>query len=260
MSLKVDFYCDEKYHDLIPEPVEAAKSFPKWFSEMPFPETKNFAIDNDNIYSLTYDKRNTNLKKCVGVTEFLKSGYLVPSWADFVFRELDDGNLFVNWVENYFDEIKYDIHFDSQYPTLPNKPIYGHFGKIMTPWTIKTSKGVSCLITHPVWHNNKSFTSATGIFHTDAAPLRLAWFFEWNYKIKTKMDVENIDIENQVVGKGEPIISIIPFYRKKYSHTVNYLSKEKMRTINYAHHNLTHDSINSKCPYIKFRRELGKLF
>lgn len=259
MSLKVDFYCDEKYYNCIPEPIEAAKSFPKWFSELPLPKGKKLKMNN-SIHDLVYDNTDTNVKKCVGITEYLKTGYLIPSWADFVFRELDDGNLYINWVENYFDETKYEVHYDSQYPTLPNKPIYGHFGKINTPWTIKTSRGVSCLITNPVWHNNKNFTTTTAVVHTDVLPLRLAWFFEWNYKIKTSMNIENIDIENQVVGKGEPIISIIPFYRKKYSHTVNYVSEKKLKTITYSQFNISHDTINSKCPYNKFRKTLGKLF
>ena len=29
--------------------------------------------------------------------------------------------------------------------------------------------------------------------------------------------IENIDLDNQVVPKGEPIILVIPFYRKKFS-------------------------------------------
>lgn len=260
MSLKVNFYCDEKYHNLIPEPIEASKSFPKWYSELKMPEITKYSTNNNNIFELVIDKKDANLKKCMGVTEFLKSGYLIKSWADFVFREQDDGSLYINWVENYYDEINYQPHLDNEYSTLPNKPIYGHFGKIFTPWTIKTSKGVSCLITHPVWHNNKLFTSSTAVFHTDVSPLKIAWFFEWNYKIRTKMGVDNMDIKNQVIPKDEPIILIIPFYRKKYSHTINYLTKEEKRKLDGVSTCLTHDTIGSKCPYTNFRRQLGKLF
>jgi hypothetical protein len=260
MSLKVNFYCNEKYYNRVPEPIEASKCFPKWFSELKYSEPNGYAILNNDIFNLDIERRDTNIKRCFGITEFLKSGYLIKSWADFVFREQDDGNLYINWVENYFDEIKYETHVDSQYYTLPNKPIYGHFGKIFTPWTIKTSKGVSCLITHPVWHNNKLFTSSTAVFHTDVSPLRVPWFFEWNYKIRTKMDVDNMDIKNQVVPKEEPIVLIIPFYRKKYSHTINYVSKEEFEKMDNIQRSLTRDTVGSKCPYIQFRKNLGKLF
>lgn len=151
-------------------------------------------------------------------------------------------------------------HPNSEYYTMPNKPIYNHFGKIFTPWLVKTDPGVSCLITHPVWHRNKSFTSTTGIIHTDITPLQLAWFFEWNYKIKTQMSVDNFDVENQVISKGEPIMLIIPFYRKKFSSNVNYVSSDKYDSLRKAGQNLTHTSMKGYCPYKNFRKNIGKLF
>jgi hypothetical protein len=143
---------------------------------------------------------------------------------------------------------------------MENKPIYDHFGKIYTPWLVKTDPGVSCLVTHPVWHRNNSFTTTSGIVHTDITPLQLAWFFEWNYKIQTKMNVDNLDIENQVVPKGEPIMLIIPFYRKKYSSHINYVSTTKYDTLRRAGQNTTHTTIGGYCPYKDFRKKIGKLF
>ena len=194
-SLKINFYCDEKYQNRVPEPIESSKSFPEWFSELPL-VPKKYATNGNDVYSLRVDESHMNVKKCLGIQDFLKTGYLIPAWADFVFREDENGSLYVNWVENLYDDTNYNAHGESQYYTMPNKPIYGHFGKVNTPWIVKTDPGVSCLITHPVWHNNKSFTSATAVFHTDVSPLNIPWFFEWNYKIETKMDVENLDVKS----------------------------------------------------------------
>lgn len=261
MTLKVNFYCNEKYKGAVPEPVESSKSFPKWFSDLSFPKKSKYAARNGNIYDLQLDESDKNIKKCLGVTEFLNTGYIIPAWADFVFREQEDGNLYVNWVENYFGETSYVPHTEKQYLTMPNKPIYGHFAKVFTPWVIKTDPGVSCLITHPVWHNNKIFTSSTAIFHTDKSPVALPWFFEWNYKIQTKMNIDNIDLENQVIPKGEPIILIIPFYRKTFSSKINYISEEDYTNMRNVQRNLTRESVSGeKCPYVKFRKTLGKMF
>ena len=257
--LKVNFYCDEKYQNRVPEPIESSKSFPKWFSELPL-VPKKYTTNGNDIHSLKVDESLMNVKKCSGITDFLKTGYLIPAWADFVFREDTDGSLYVNWAENYYNETCYNGHGESQYSTMPNKPLYGHFGKVYTPWVIKTDPGVSCLITHPVWHNNKSFTTTTAVFHTDVSPLQIPWFFEWNYKIKTKMDVENLDIKNQVVSKGEPIILIIPFYRKKFSSEISYVSEKNFENMCKSQKHLTHDAIVSKCPYTNFKKNLGKLF
>lgn len=259
MSLKINFYCDEIYQGCLPEPIEASKCFPEWFSSLPLENEKKYVFENDDIYHLKMHGAQNNVKKCPGISDFLKVGYIIPSWADFIFRE-ENGDLYVNWIENYFDEIEYFSHTTDQYFTMPNKPIYNHFGKVFTPWIIKTDPGVSCLITHPVWHNNKSFTSSTGVFHTDAVPLRLPWFFEWNYKVKTGMNVENIDIENQVIPKGEPIVLVIPFYRKKFKHNINYVSETTITNLIKQQESATHKTIRGKCPYTEFKKTLGKLF
>lgn len=261
MSLKINFYCNEKYRDRVPEPVLSSKCFPKWFSELPLDNKKfKYAVNPENQYEFIDNFDDLSIKKCLGIQEFLSTGYIIPSWCDFIFREKDDGNLYINWLENYFDDTSYRPHPNVQYPTMPNKPIYGHFGKIHTPWVIKTDPGVSCLITHPWWHRNKLFTSSTAILHTDVAPFQIAWFFEWNYKIKTKMDFSDINIEKQVVSKGEPLILIIPFYRKTFSSKVNYISEDKINDLLNVQLSLTHDSIKSQCPYKNFKKTLGKLF
>jgi len=261
MTLKINFYCNEKYKNRIPEPVAASKCFPDWFSRLPLDNKKlKYDVNPQNIYEILADNSKANVKKCLGIQEFLNTGYIIPSWADFIFREQEDGNLYVNWMENYYDKTLYLPHLNRQYHTMPNKPIYGHFGKIFTPWIIKTDPGVSCLITHPWWHRNKSFTSSTAIMHTDFTPLIIPWFFEWNYKIETKMEIKNIDVEKQIVPKNEPLVLIIPFYRKTFSSKINYISEDKMNNLDYAQLHLTHDSTGSQCPYKNFRKTIGKLF
>ena len=199
MPLNINFYCDEKYYGCVTEPTAASKQFPKWFSDLPLNNKRKLAIEDDNIYNLKLVTENKNLKNCFGISEFLSTGYIISSWADFIFREQQNGDLYVNWVENSVDMTDYFPNSQHLYHTMPNKPIYGHYGKVPTPWSVKTDKGISCLITHPVWHRNKNFTSATGVFHTDVCPMPINWFFEWNFKIKNKMDVENIDLDNQIV-------------------------------------------------------------
>jgi hypothetical protein len=196
----------------------------------------------------------------LGVTEFLNTGYVIPSWADFIFRENEDGKLIINWHECFFDETSYSSHLGNQYENMPNPPIYGHFGKIFTPWIIKTAPGVSCLAIHPVWHRNTSFTTAFGVMHTDKTPMKVAWFFEWNYKIQNGLAVDHENIEKQLIKKGEPIMTIIPFYRKNFSHTINYLPTEKMHQLRSAQQHLTHTPMGGECPYRNFRKTFGKLF
>lgn len=261
MSLKINFYCREKYNGMVPEPIPSNKKFPKWFSDLPLNSKKfKYEILDDNPRTLINSNSDNNVKKCLGIQDILKTGYIIPAWADFIFREEENGSLFINWMENYFNDTKYDSHGVKQFSTMPNKPIYGHFGKIFTPWIITTDPGVSCLVTDPVWHRNKSFTSATAIVHTDNVPLNLAWFFEWNYKIKSKMNIDEIEIDKQVVSKGEPLIHIIPFYRKNFSSKINYVNEEKWESLKFSAVAKSSDSMGGQCPYKNFRKNLGNLF
>jgi hypothetical protein len=257
MSLKINFYCNEKYQNMLPEPIAASKCFPKWFSDLHLTKNKGYRV-NPNNENQILDNPEKNVKRCLGIQEFLSSGYIIKSWADFIFREKEDGSLYINWMENYFDEMEYKPHGDQQFYTMPNKPIYGHFGKIHTPWIVKTDPGVSCLITHPVWHRNNLFTTTSSIIHTDVTPLKIPWFFEWNYKIQTKMS--DIDTEKQIVASGEPIALIVPFYRKTFSSKINYISEEKIRNMVKSQHYITHTTENGNCPYKNFKKNLGKLF
>jgi len=259
MSLKISFKTSKNFEGIIPEPIPAYKCFPEWFSSLPKSTSKcPFAAFGENIYNLQYNPKN-GIGGCLGIQDFLKFGYIIPSWSSFVFREDFDGKLYVNWVGNPVPT-NYTIHGSEQFSTMKNPPLYDHFGKIDTPWIIETSPGVSCLITDPIWHRNKNFTTSTGIFHTDKSPLGLPWFFEWNYKIDSQMSLgEDFSLEDQVIDVNQPLILIIPFYRKNFESKVQYIDGDeftKMKLIQCAKtHKITVDG-----PYRKFRKMLKILF
>lgn len=232
MSLKINFYADKNLKECIPEPVPASKMFPSWLSELPNKKSKcpfgflrngNGGVDP---YTLIHDS-SLGVKGCPGIQDFLNFGYIIPNWTTFIFREDEQNRLLVNWVDSPYD-IDYVAHPDDQFSTLPNKPVYNHFGKITSPWIIKTEKNVSCLITHPIWHRNNSFTTATGIIHTDVSPFQVPWFFEYNYRIKSGLELTTMDVDKQVIDIGTPLMLVIPFYRKNFESSINYVDTEEM--------------------------------
>jgi len=259
VSLKITFTTTNYYKDLVPEPLPAYKKFPEWFSNLPKNNSSKcpFTAVQNNILNLQYAKSNS-MANCIGIQDFLKTGYIVPSWSSFIFREDYDGELYVNWMENPLNQSISSSGMD-QFYGMKNPPIYNNFFKFSTPWIVQTQPGVSCLITNPIWHRNTSFTTSTGIFHTDKSPLSLPWFFEWNYKIKNKMNINDIDVENQVIDREEPIMLIIPFYRKTYRSEVKYVDEKEYDRLNKLQFHATH-KFKSEDLYRKFRRKLGILF
>jgi|TARA_R100000479_G_scaffold122907_1_gene63373 hypothetical protein len=258
MSLNIEFKTIERLKGLVPEPVPAYKAYPDWFQELPKKDSKcPFAFLNNNPYQLQF--YNGNVTGCIGIQDFFKLGYIIPNWAHFVFRE-DNGSLVPNWLESPYS-MNYKTHnMEEQFPTMKNPPTYKHFSKVLSPWIIQTSPGVSCLITHPVWHRNKNFTTATGVFHTDQSPLTLPWFFEWNVKIKNGLSVnEGFEVENQCIEREEPLMLVIPFYRKKFNSHVEYVSENEYDRLNKVQAAKTHKIISDD-PYRKFRKSIQRLF
>jgi hypothetical protein len=259
MSLEIEFICREKNKDIIPEPISADRMFPNWFAEMPKQSKCPFAFTRENnLFDIEHNHRG-NVTGCRGIVDFFKLGYVIPSWDNFIFRENEDGSLYVNWMYTGNDTA-YNRHGQHQYETMPNKPIYGHFGKIFTPWLIKTSPGVSCLVTHPVWHKNTSFTTTTGVFHTDQCPMEIPWFFEWNYKIQSGMSLEDMNVDKQTIDVGDPLILVIPFYRKNFSSVTKYVSSDEFDRLRKSIFYKSIPLMRFNDPYSKFRKTIGRLF
>lgn len=264
MSLEIKFKAPKDLEDLIPEPIPAYKCFPEWFSENPLKNNDKKRcpfqfISPNNPLEIVETSQTPTVRSCPGIQDFLKHGYIIKSWADFVFRETPDKNLYINWVNSH-TQIKYDTMINT-FPGLRNPPTYNSFHKIQTPWFVETSPGVSCLITHPFWHRHKSFTSTTGIYHTDAVPMHISWIFEWNYKINSGLNLDgDFDVENQTVKSGEPLILIIPFYRKNFQSKIEYLDNSDIQKMSIRIGKNTKNNKIVENLYSKFRRNMKQTF
>lgn len=263
--LDIKFIANEKFREILPEPQPSSNLFPQWFSEMRNSSSGKCPLgfsSPNNIWDIQYRKNvdtTTNVTGCPGITDFLKYGYIIPAWDNFIFREYN-GDITVNWTDNYV-ESKAKFHGNQQYSTIPkeSQPLYDCFIKIDSPWIIRTSPGVSVLITHPVWHRNNTFTTASGILHTDETPFNVPWFFEWNHKIQNGMNLETMDLENQIIGKGTPIMLVIPFYRNKFDSSVEYVSGSEFERLGRIQEVRTTSLFNNHA-YAKLRKTIGKLF
>lgn len=232
MTNLIEFICPERYKNIIPEPVPCYKEFPEWFSS-----TKNISVSKSKCpFNFLHDKKlikNTNIKKCPGVTDFLKTGYVIKNWTNILVRsETPSGNLYFDWEHNYHESVDYGLHSSEEYDGMIDSelPIYNGFHKISSPWYVKTSPGVSCYYTHPFWNREKRFTTVSGIIHTDISPISIKWFFEWNTILKKTLSLDEIDSEIQFIKKDTPLIMIFPFVRNQFNMKINYLEEENFKS------------------------------
>lgn len=255
----IEFYTLEKYKDLIPEPYPSSKKFPSWFSNTEIVSKKSKCPFNFLHQNNTTIQIETNITGCPGVVDFLSTGYIIPAWNNFAFRN-DGGRLYVNWEHLCLEE-KYTLHSNEHQISGfsdSEKAKYDGFSKLDSPWFVKTSPGISCLITHPLWNREKRFTSVSGIMHTDQCPMPLKWFFEWNTEVEDNMNVNKIPIE-QIVAKGTPLVLIIPFVRANFKSKINYLNEADMKTLKHRTGVLTHDWLGNST-YNRFRKGIMRRF
>jgi len=256
---QIEFICTEKYKNLIPEPYPSYKKIPDWYlktknlehSKCPF---KKFVNDIKPV------KKLTNIKTCPAVSDAINTGYIIPSWTNFMFRKIDN-QIYFNW-ENTF-EADYEYHHrNDEFEGMNDfeSPQFNSFNKISSPWAIKTSPGISCIVTHPFWSREKRFTTVSGVVHTDVTPILLKWFFELNMNLENNLEIDEVTKERNCIVRGEPLILIIPFVRENFESNVSYISdQEYLSNIRERALYATHDWFG-KSIYGNFRTSIGKLF
>ena len=249
---KITFYTVENFK-LHPQPIPAYKQFPNWYGES-FKSSSKSKCPFKNFFDsqIETDKK---ISGCPGITDYLKTGYIIPAWTDFIFRNIDN-KLVINWGANA--NISYGSVEEDQFPGINKnkKPLYGAFHKINTPWIIKTSPGVSCLILHPDWHRNDNWKSSSGILHTDKIPVNLNWFFEW----KKELSENSFNEEIQVINHGTPLMLIVPFKRTKFQSNIEYISYEKFKCMEDQNKEFLSNKIYTKSLYTKLRKNIKNLF
>jgi len=290
----ITFYANEIYEGNLDPVYPSYKHFPQWYgkskkkSKCPFasffggesPEIPNVDIQQPldlnkllgDFHQTEREKivrsnklisnpqklmRDTTVVNCPGITDFLKTGYIVPAWTDMSFRKYN-GQIMFN-SSDHFPDVHHGVHISDQYRGMKESelPLSGGFHKVSTPWIIKTSPGISVIITHPYWSRSTSFTSVSAVVHPDIAPVYLKWFFEFTQQLPDTPEIVNMD--QQIIKRGTPLILLIPFKRDKIDHKIEYLSPENMQKM---YRNVTSATVSwiSDTWYNKARRQIGNLY
>jgi hypothetical protein len=181
------------------KPVQASKYLPEWYKKQ-----DSFIDNKSKVAPLPKDGHATfaTIKKCMPVFDALSSGYLLLTPCDISVSQLD-GDFYFTWVNTDYEVIQF--HPLKQADQYPSKTVKNAYPKWVNPWSIKTPKGYSILITAP-FHRNNIFEALPGIVDTD----------KYNLPINIVFQMSQSNYEG-LVPAGTPIAQIIPFKRDKWS-------------------------------------------
>lgn len=185
--------------DVIPDLSTAKSYIPDWYKDIKPNNNKKIQFDqNNNLIQ--------NVKNCVPFFDAITSGYMVELHCDVHFEikpNDSEGRHYARWG------VAKPEPLDIRNPELnKNFPIPVGCEPTHYVWNmrynIKTPKGYSLLITHPMNRFDLPFLTLSGIVDSDDV-MGVGWtpFF-------LKKDFEG------VIEKGTPIMQIIPFKRDSW--------------------------------------------
>lgn len=176
---------------LYPEP--ASKNIPDWYKKTePYGSSKTFKTHHGSV--------NSTIKKCVPVFDAISAGYIIKTYCDVYVEKQNDGLSYYHWPSNpaiSFHAIQQAEH----HPANNGIP----YPKWMSPWSIKTENGYSCLFISPMHNPNGIFTVLPGIVDTD----------QYTNPVNFPFTLDNKNFEG-IIPAGTPMVQVIPFKRDSF--------------------------------------------
>ena len=122
----VEFACNSESILLETPVTKAAEQYPNWIKNIP-------KTDYPTV------------KKCPGVINLYKHGYILRAWTDMKITISPDGNC--NYVTDY-SKTKMGTHDKVQYPNFLDDHVHI---KIQSPWMVKSLNNQKILAFEPTW-------------------------------------------------------------------------------------------------------------
>lgn len=174
-----------------PEPIK--NLLPEWYRKA---ET-TFMVDG-------YEA--AGLKKCAPYLDAMISGYALVMPTDIFVSKNEDGSLNLRWNGSEISSTFIKERPKESGSTMPRPPhhypnhlVFGGF------WGVKTPRGWSLLVTHPLNRDDLPFTTLSGIIDSDrySASGNIPFFIKEDF--------------TGMIPAGTPIAQLIPIKRAKWS-------------------------------------------
>jgi hypothetical protein len=189
--------------DVVPEiyyPKPAKFSIPEWYKKMP-----SYVDGKREINFEKYDPTSSTGRRCIPMWDAMTAGYLIYSHNDFYVERRNSEEDFFQWSG---DQIV-AFHDWKQLPTYPKLNGKKYIPKFVSPWSIITPKGYSCLFVAPLNNNETPIKIIPGVVDTDT----------YHSKINFPFIFEDNNFEG-IVPAGTPIAQVIPFKRESFKMSI----------------------------------------
>jgi hypothetical protein len=178
-------------------PIDYASNFiPRWWKDIP----NN--ICSDDFGHNHKSKRMPTMKRCPGVIEYYKKGFMLPLWTDIEFVCQN------NEVHTFFADhnTRYESHPDFEKGNFLSDGNWKHV-KLISPWIISTSSNIGFNRMQPHW--NLNYLNENVLIpnsYTD-------YFF--NHAVNPQMFIHTVKNGVTNIDAGMPLAHLVPLTEKK---------------------------------------------
>jgi hypothetical protein len=173
-------------------PIAPANEFlPEWWKQLPA------TIKNDVGNGIVTE--TGTLKKCVGLLDLYRNGFMIPLWSELKIKTNEDGSLY------HFASAP--VHKQDHDPRQLNSAFDNsiHF-KMASPWLIKEKSGVQFL-----WHGCE-WNYVEALYNISVSPGIVEYKYQHNTHINMFLPRKNIEL---TLEAGTPLVHIVPLSEKK---------------------------------------------
>jgi len=209
MNIKFRVKNKETLNKFIDYPYPASKALPNWYKKLEA-RTKP---ENMSIEEFNHNPLGRTVKMCMPVFDMISAGYHIPLHVDTYFQNHPDGSgdIDIQWGEAF--ERLVEFHTKQQYSGYPvPEGYYDAVFKWITPWTVQTTPGWSCLFVPPSHYDELPFKCMSAFVDTDRYqhPVNLFFFLKKDFR--------------GLVPRGTPLIQVIPIKREKVKSSIGFLT------------------------------------
>lgn len=192
-------------------PRPAKECLPLWYKQMS-PYIEGASLNADYFSKNLFSDSVYTIKRCLPVQDFLISGYLIFSYCEILFSEInqeENQSQTFAWSTPSNSEGIFGSHPHGQCPiNFQNKKRF--YLKLFSGWGIKTPKGYSTLFIQPFYHKEERFSLFPAIVDTDTYHNSIGF-----------IGFLHDNIGNFKLETNTPLMLAIPFKREEWSMSLN---------------------------------------
>jgi hypothetical protein len=212
------------------------KKLIEFYTNVPF-AMERFAPDNGKkdlaeilkkVKPFKKEHREVNIRKCPGIIDYCKTGYIIRAWQDILVDAYEDGEYF-EWKtplnaghflsKNSSGGLSYKdiIHFEREvfFDYFPRPNTLKMVLKINTPWFVKVPKGYKVLFL-PVWYDNETrFSVIPGVLDPTM-----------NSEINVQMYWHALG-RQEIIKAGTPLVKVIPIKDETFDFVAREITPEE---------------------------------